>query len=751
MTGKTSNERVSEDVSTISPQIRNHPHAPAKVTSITSSLLTQRSIFLYSRNMLRAELRVKINEKWEACWPMNMLRPLVLLDLISYLLFIKKLEEMQLTAGKTAETIRNASTAEKEKNELSWSTFKELDPQSMHKFFTTERGLPDLLQNYGHIYRQYVPFVKEPLLITPTAKLLSNMVDIIKIMEAEDGHTRMVIFEYLLNKAEITGQNGQVHAPEYIVKLIVALMKPTPADLIWDPSAGNGSLLVNSAMYIANKNSGANQNFKKEQVTEIYTGIEADLIQLRICAMNMILHGIDDPKLEGFNVFSISNLSLREQPTLILSNLFFESTEDKMAAKTIALQTETRRKEIRFLNLILKNLKRGGRAAVIVREIILYDNLTEIKTIRQQIINDHKLEAIISLPGKVGSLFSGASLLVFTKPESSATDKVWFYKMESAKEEKNKTDADPIHPGKDDVYASIEEYDSAQDILNRWKNEEDESSNRTDKSFYVSVDEIKKNNYNFSFNEYRRTVKEPDLVNRNEAPVAVKENMHVHLKQEQQLPIDVKIKPVPIDVKVKSAVPGRRVMRKLSTIFLSLLVIYLIVQAFYFMYSNNKNGHTNLITSKPVSNGKMKPGQTSAKQPGGMISAEQMKAILKDSTGIIQFQKHSDDLRASKTNPGKVSTKNEKVDPLTTKNSAIIPEPRTPGNALAVQYMVVDTAFFHNQPNPRTSRKSYLDPLNKNVLTPMQDRNGFIYIVYTNHFGRTSKGWINKKNLRPIR
>src|SRR4029079_14495488 len=194
--------------------------------------------------------------------------------------------------------------------------------------------------------------------------------------------------------------------------------------------------------------------------------IEADLIQLRICSMNMILHGIDDPKLEGFNVFSISHLSLSEHPTLILSNLFFESTEDKMAAKTVTLQTETRRKEIRFLNLILKNLKKGGRAAVIVREIILYDNLTEIKTIRQQIVNDHKLEAIISLPGRVSSLFSGASLLVFTKPELSVTDKVWFYKMDSGKEEKKRTDADSIHAGKDDLYASIEEYDNAQDILN---------------------------------------------------------------------------------------------------------------------------------------------------------------------------------------------------------------------------------------------------------------------------------------------
>ena len=279
-----------------------------------------------------------------------------------------------------------------------------------------KRDVPDLIKNYGHTNLQYSLFVKEPLLLTPTARLLANMVDIIKIMEAEDSDTRAAIFEYLLNKAEIAGQNGQVYAPDYVVKLIVAMMQPTPEDLIGDPSAGNGSFLVNSAMYIANKNSAAIPNFKNDFVADIYKGIESDLIQLRIGAMNMILHGIEDPKLEGLNVFSKANLSLREQPTLILSNLFFEGTEDKMTAKANTLQTETRRQEIRFLNLILKSLKSGGRAAVIIREIILYDNITEIKTIRQQIIDDHNLEAVISLPGKAGSLFSGACILIFTKP-----------------------------------------------------------------------------------------------------------------------------------------------------------------------------------------------------------------------------------------------------------------------------------------------------------------------------------------------
>ncbi len=227
------------------------------------------------------------------------------------------------------------------------------------------------------------------------------MVDIIKIMERKDSDTRAAIFEYLLYKAEIVGQNGQVYAPDYVVKLIVALMQPSSKDVIGDPSAGNGSFLINSEMFIANKNAVSIPNFKNDFATDIYKGIDCDLIQLRIGAMNMILNGIEDPKLKCLNVFSEANLNLCEQPTLIFSNLFFEDVENKTKANANTLQTETGRQEIRFLKFILKNLKIGARVAVIIRENILYDNITEIKTVRQQIIDDHNLEAI-TLPRKAG-------------------------------------------------------------------------------------------------------------------------------------------------------------------------------------------------------------------------------------------------------------------------------------------------------------------------------------------------------------
>ena len=172
--------------------------------------------------------------------------------------------------------------------------------------------------------------------------MLANMMGIIKIMEAEDKNTRAAIFEYLINKAEITGQNGQVYAPDYVVKLMVAMMQPSPEDVIGDPSAGNGSFLVNSAMYIAHKNAAAIPNFKTDFAANMYKGIESDLIQLRIGAMNMILHGIEHPKLESLNVFSNINISIREQPTLILSNLFFEGVEDKAPAGISTSKTNTR-------------------------------------------------------------------------------------------------------------------------------------------------------------------------------------------------------------------------------------------------------------------------------------------------------------------------------------------------------------------------------------------------------------------------
>ena len=141
MTAETGNEATSNEVVSIASKLLNNPHASTKkVKSMDAPVITQHPVFLYSLNMLTAELRTNINKKWEACWPINMLRPLVLLDLISYLLFIKKLEERQLIAGAQTETFRDNLIPAKEKDELSWSRFKDMDAQSMHKLFTKEKG-----------------------------------------------------------------------------------------------------------------------------------------------------------------------------------------------------------------------------------------------------------------------------------------------------------------------------------------------------------------------------------------------------------------------------------------------------------------------------------------------------------------------------------------------------------------------------------------------------------------------------------
>ena len=748
--------------------------------------------------MLTAALRNEIDKKWRACWPMSEAKPLVLLDLLTWLLLFKIVEERQLITENSTKSSGGNFIYTKENDELRWSSFKNLDAQSMHKLFTKENGVLDFMKNYGDANLLYSAIIKEHLLLIPTPGLLANAVDIIKTMEGEDVVTRAAIYEYLLNKIEIVAQNGQVYAPDYIVKLSVALTEPDAEDIIWDPLAGNCSFLVNSAMYVA---MAAN---KTDLVEERYKGFDSDIIQLRIGAINMILHGIEDPKLEVSKAFQINSISLSDHPTLILSNLIFKGYDNNTP---VGVKTDvTRSREIHFLNRILKSLKRGGRAAVIVPEIILYDNGKDVKAIRQRIIDDHNLQAVIILPNKTGSLFSGAGILIFTKKESEITEKVWFYKMKTSKQRMNQN-GNSLNTGKNNVLSFTEEYDDVLDILNRWKNKEGETARkRTDTSFYVEADEIKNNNYNLYYNEYKKIVKEHNndevaIIDEEEEEVtpwnSIKKYTATYiLKLKSKVKVAPEIKPwktikghaTPYILKIKSKVkvaPAikawksikeyaapyvRKIKSKVkvapaikawksikeyaapyvrnikskaqatprkkwfSTILKLLLVVWIGEVAFTFLHFKDHD----------ISSFKKYTSLTD------IIKANQIKAMLKDTTGIIHFQSQSANLFHSKNDSGKILAKYTIADTLAGKISGGIPEPGTFNKALNVQYLVMDTTFFHDKPDESTHRKSYLDPLKNVVLKPMDDRNGFIYISYTNHFGRTSKGWINKKDLKQL-
>ena len=451
--------------------------------------------------MLHTALQKKIDSKWDACWPMNSLRPLAILDLTSYLFFLKKLDEENLIDGTLFKSHNDNFISSKNVDELRWNKFKNLNGPDLHDLFIKKNGVLDLMAIYGQTDFPCSIFLKGPLLLKPTATLLAACIDIIKIIETADADSKPNIFEYLLNKAEITGQNGQIFLPPNIISLMVSLLRPGANDIIWDPCAGNGCLLVESADYITGKKFITDRNIQNISDSQRFTGVESDPINLRIGAMNMILHGMHAPGLEISDASASTHINELVQPVLILSNLFFAATEDKMTVEENILKTASTRKEITFLNLILKSLRSGGRAVVVIPEIILYSNRTGIKILRQQLIDNAKLEAVISVPGKNDSLFFGAIILIFSEATRSKTDKVWFYK--------NRTDWENINSrdGNNDYL----------EILNQWENREKETKkNKALESFYVTAATIKNNNYNLVFNEYKMLLKTQQLFEKTE-------------------------------------------------------------------------------------------------------------------------------------------------------------------------------------------------------------------------------------------
>ncbi|MEO8413462.1 MAG: N-6 DNA methylase [Ginsengibacter sp.] len=773
MIGKISDDHASMEAASLLPKQMNNPPASAKDTPEVPALAKKRPVFVYSRLTLPPELLENIDEKWEACWPINMLRPLVLLDLISYLLFIKKLEDLQLISGLEPLTFQDDLDKKSNNKQLSGSSFRDMDPKNMHKIFLHPNGLYELIKNYSLTNLRYSVFLREPLLLTPTTTLLKNILGIMKIMEAEDQDTNAAIFEYLLNKAELEGQTGQVYAPDYVVKLMIEMVQPASEDLIWDPSAGNGCFLVNSAKYIAAKNTAIDENTATDFIKGTYHGIECDPVQLRIGAMNMILHGIEDPKVECINIFEKANKGLRKQPTLILCNLFFEGAEEKITTGVNALPPDTARKDVRLLHLILNNLKKDGRAAVITRESLMNNHMPDFTAIRQELVDHHKLEAVISLPNKAGSLFCGANILIFTEEQSIANDKVWFYKI---KQGTNTVDPGVLNP-KNGAPAYIDEYDDIREILARWKNEKEDFGNYRENSFYVSIDEIKNNNYNLSFGDYRRILINPKPYSSNENSVIENRNISIDPVQKKQVLVVLKHLTAQIFGMIKEkitdfissarknmpdvAAQRKRlsarifpVLKRRPANFISIIAIAAAMFAIYFVYFNNKNRDAAPMATKhlvfPVDATTVYPTSSplTVSSTNKILTPAQIQAILQDTSGIIHFADESGEPPDSVTDGPSIEPINAES-PVDKKPGKMV-QAGTSQHLSGVQYTVRDTTFFHNQPDEKTSRKSYLDPLNHNILKPIQDTNGFIYIVYTNHFGRTSTGWINKKDLVPL-
>ena len=447
--------------------------------------------------MITGELRNKVDKIWENFWTGGITNPLEVIEQFTYLLFIKGLDDNETIKESEASFLGLPfeGTFPQDKQHLRWSKFKNEEPTAMYNIVANE-VFPFIKNLHADGNSAYSKYMGDAIFKIPTASMLAKIVDGIDKLEMDNkDDNKGDLYEYLLSKVATAGTNGQFRTPRHIIDMMVKLMKPNPQDIIVDPAAGSAGFLVSAQHYLRENHQELFLDADKKDHfnNTMFYGFDMDRTMLRIGAMNMMLHGVDNPNIEYKDSLSEVNED-NDKYTLVLANPPFKGSLDYEAVSADLLKvTKTKKTELLFLALFLRILKKGGRCASIVPDGVLFGSTKGHKDIRKEIVENNKLEAIISMPSGVFKPYAGVStaIMIFTKTGNGGTDKVWFYDM--------KADGYSL----DDKRNPIEDND-IDDIVERFNNLDAEvDRKRTEQSFFVDVDEIRENNYDLSINKYK--------------------------------------------------------------------------------------------------------------------------------------------------------------------------------------------------------------------------------------------------------
>ena len=385
-------------------------------------------------------------------------------------------------------------------NQLKWSVFHDFPAQKMYANMQ-ENVFPFIKNLHGDKESAYAKYMGDAIFKVPTPVMLDKIVTAMdeiyeKMEQLRSEDVRGDIYEYLLSKLATAGVNGQFRTPRHIIKMMVEMMDPKADDLICDPACGTSGFLVESSEYLRKKKKAEvlfNAKNKEHYMNHMFHGYDMDRTMLRIGAMNMMTHGVSNPNIEYRDSLSDQNED-KEKYSLILANPPFKGSLDYDIVSADLLKVcKTKKTELLFLTLFVRMLKTGGRCACIVPDGVLFGSSKAHKDIRKAIVEEQRLEAVISMPSGVFKPYAGVStaILIFTKTGHGGTDKVWFYDM--------KADGRSL----DDKRSEVKENDIP-DIIARFKNLEAENDRkRTDQSFFVEKQEIVDNAYDLSINKYK--------------------------------------------------------------------------------------------------------------------------------------------------------------------------------------------------------------------------------------------------------
>ena len=471
--------------------------------------------------MINGELKSKIDSLWDTFAAGGLTNPLNVIEQITYLMFIKDLDDLDnkkkkdnlLLGLNDYKSIYDGEVQVDDDlvvngDELRWSTFKDFAPDKMFTVVQTE-VFPFIKNLKNGEDSSFARHMKDSTFLIPTPGLLSKVVEsldeIYRLMDADvskRADIRGDVYEYLLGKLSTAGRNGQFRTPRHIIKMMVELMDPHADDKIADPAAGTAGFLVEAAEYLQTKKKDEIFYTKENKYyfnNEMFTGYDTDQTMLRIGAMNMLTHGVDNPNIDYHDSLSDQNAD-KDEYSLILANPPFKGSLDYDTVSNDLLKVcKTKKTELLFLTLFLRMLRVGGRCACIVPDGVLFGSSKAHKSIRKVLVEDNNLEAVISMPSGVFKPYAGVStaILIFTKTGNGGTDKVWFYDMT----------ADGF--SLDDKRTPVKENDIP-DIIERFKHLDKEiGRKKTEKSFMVDKKDIVDNDYDLSINRYKEIEYKP--------------------------------------------------------------------------------------------------------------------------------------------------------------------------------------------------------------------------------------------------
>jgi type I restriction enzyme M protein len=479
--------------------------------------------------MITGAIKSQIDQIWNAFWSGGISNPLEVIEQITYLLFLRRLDDLHTLEENKAARLkepmaRRVFPAGKDPKrrpyeDLRWSRFKHLAPAEMYTV-VSEHVFP-FLRTLGGEDSTYAHHMKDARFTIPTPALLAKVVDLLDNVPMEDRDTKGDLYEYMLGKIASAGQNGQFRTPRHIIRLMVELTAPQPTDLICDPACGTAGYLVSAGEYLRERHPNILHDRKLgEHFHErMFHGFDFDNTMLRIGSMNMLLHGVESPDIRYRDSLAQDHAGEEEKYTLVLANPPFAGSLDyENTAKDLLQIVKTKKTELLFLALFLRLLKPGGRAAVIVPDGVLFGSSKAHKELRRVLVEDQKLDAVISLPGGVFKPYAGVStaILLFTKTDSGGTDTVWFYDVDAdgwSLDDKRMPllSEDKLGPIPSTALTAEEHAkNNLPDILARWaeRNGTERDRPRTAQSFCVPKASIIVQGYDLSLNRYKEVVHE---------------------------------------------------------------------------------------------------------------------------------------------------------------------------------------------------------------------------------------------------